>query len=179
MRLLKLHMRWPERQAMAGLSEEGIAFYNWLIETRANDPLVRGIGGPEDVERFLNLNRGVIQKSYVSQQDLREEDRIERKLRVLISQYNQQSKVFEGSHRGETVNLGMRGIRFSVPAPIGGDRILRLTVTPVGFPIRIFNLLADPCWIAEVDSHYHIGVRLRRIEDFETWSREFDDRFRN
>jgi len=176
-KLLKLHMKWPERDTKAGHADEGECFFNWLKQALPQDPLVMRLQGPAELQKFLEVNREVIDKSYQTQADLRAENRIPRKLRVLVSQYDHTSRKFEESHRGETVHLGVSGLRVKMSSPISGKQILRLTVTPVGFPIRIYNLLADPRWQGAFDDKYHFGVRLREVEDFETWVREFEQRF--
>ena len=170
-------MKWPDREAKAGHADEGECFLGWLKQTLPQDPLVNRLQGASELQKFLDANREVIEKSYQTQAELRAENRIERKLRVLVSQYNHTNRKFEESHRGETVNVGVSGLRVKMSSPISGKQILRLTVTPVGFPIRIFNLLADPRWQGAFDDNYHFGVRLREVEDFETWVREFEQRF--
>jgi hypothetical protein len=178
-RLLRLHRAGPERDGF-GDAEEGIeasAFLDWLKSSHAEVAVVKKLDRVEDVEAFLQATRKVRNSGRVSAG--RQEDRIPNSVQVLLNIAECETDLGQvGSPTiGHTIDLCPHGLCVFNQQELPTDAVLRLTITAVGFPIAIYNLVGDPRWAASDDEGQRMGIQILEAQDFSRWEREFPRRF--
>ncbi len=181
-KLLRLYSQWPGRSQFAGTPGEALLFYKWLFEQHNVRSEVQALDSTDDVQQFLDQNQHVFsraQRQAPKVDNLRREPRIPTHVQVLINvaeSENHMGMVGISTH-GHTLDIGLHGLRMKADRVIPEDSILSLSISPAGFPVTIYNLVADPRWVAEGRDGFLMGVKIVEEKDFERWKSDFGARF--
>ena len=181
LRLIKLHKTWPDRDRFVGAPGEALLFHKWLKKEYPEIPVVSEMKSVDVIKEFLAQYRHTLKPVEKKEKvaNLRREPRIENQVSVLMkvkSCPTDISAVGRSSH-GKTLDLGLHGLRIRSSKEFPEDSEIDITITPKGFPLTLYSLIADPKWTEEQYPEFLMGFSLKESKDFERWQKEFGLRF--
>jgi hypothetical protein len=180
-KLLKLHLRWPDREMLRGSESEAFSFLKWLLSDYADLPEVNALQGIEEIEEFLMRNRGLLQdnteETPAKHYNARTEPRIENNIRVVLSvdECQENAELIGVTSNGRTLELGLHGMQISIDKeiPIGAILSLQLQTDERD----TFDLVGAVKWVSSSEDGQVLGLRIIESEGFEKWQRQFGEKF--
>jgi hypothetical protein len=180
-KLLKLHLRWPDREMLGGSESEAFSFLKWLLSDYAELPEVSALQGIEEIEEFLMRNSGLLQdnpeETPAKHYNSRTEPRIENNIRVVLSvdECQENAKLIGVTSNGRTLELGLHGMQISIDKeiPIGAILSLQLQTDERD----TFDLLGVAKWVSSSEDGQVMGLRIIESEGFQKWHRQFGEKF--
>jgi hypothetical protein len=180
-KLLKLHLRWPDREMLSGSESEAFSFLKWLLSDYAELPEVNAVQGIEEIEEFLMRNSGLLQdhteETPAKHYNARTEPRIENNVRVVLSvdECQENAELIGVTSNGRTLELGLHGMQISIDKeiPIGAILSLQLQTDERD----TFDLLGVSKWVSSSEDGQIMGVRIIESAGFKKWHRQFGEKF--
>jgi len=180
-KLLKLYTQWPGRSQFRGSPGEALLFYKWLFQQHSQRAEVQALDSTDDVSAFLKTNSRLFSADTGSQRadNHRREPRLPSHVQLLINVSESSSNIgMVGiATHGQAIDIGLHGLRLKSDRILPKDSVLSLTISPEGFPVTIYNLVADARWVAEGHEGFMMGVQIVEAGDFDRWKSEFGARF--
>lgn len=180
-KLLKLHLRWPERKRHAGKEDQAMAFYTWLFLNHHDRAEVIALDDVEFVQVFLDKNTHVLwptKKDEEKWANLRLEPRIENDVKVELTVTQCDDPTMVGIKiQGRTLDIGLHGMRIIVTENIPENTLLKLIVSKDEEKARSYQLNAKLRWGISLANGYLIGVKIDEDNEFNDWKSNFGAEF--
>ncbi len=174
-KLLKLHLRWPERDNHSK-SDEPMAFFKWLFLNHYERPEVELLQNVEDAQRFLQKNIKVLRARPTKEKRVnsRFEPRIGNDVQAVVSVdiCDENIELVGMNIDGRTLDLSLHGMRVSIETLLPEGSLLGLRIeTDRG---DIFYLKGESRWVRPFrDELLLVGIRIFETEGFEQWRDQF------
>ena len=180
-KLLKLHLRWPERKQFSGKEDEPIEFYKWLFVNHHDRPEVMELEDVELVGEFLIEYKHVLWPSPKQEEkmaNLRLEPRIENDVNVEITvMESSDPSLIKKTVAGRTLDLGLHGMRVTTELKIPVGSKLKLVVAKVPTSGNSYHLFGELRWNSDLAAGFLFGIKLEETEEFEIWREAFGAEF--
>lgn len=180
-KLLKLHLKWPDRRDHEGRDSEPKEFFKWLFINHHDKPEFAEISSEAMVEEFLVKNRHVLWPSSTDEEkfaNLRLEPRIECDAQAEITVVKSDDlSVIGSSTFGHTLDIGLHGMRLTINDAIPTGVFIKTRILSVSGTNRTYQLDAEVRWDTSLEDGHLIGVQLVEDGDYSDWRGNFGTDF--
>lgn len=180
-KLLKLHLKWPERRDWNGKPEQALEFYKWLFLNHHQRPEVMALEDLDVVEEFLGKNKHVLWPPLSEEEkwaNLRLEPRIENDVNINLTVHQCDDAAQIGRIiSGRTLDIGLHGMRITISELIPEGARLMVEARKDEDSAKVYQLVGESRWSVELEDGFLIGVQLEEDEGFEVWQADFGAEF--
>jgi len=187
-RLVKLHLQWPDRRQHLGSEQEAIEFFEYLFLNFHMDRDVMVLESVDDVLDLLKKNsrlltaKPAVKKTKSS--NARIEPRITNDAHVVVSVMSNSmisvnecadAELVAVTPSGRVLDVGLHGLRIVIDQEVPKDSQVALTVTTDAGDR--YELEAVVKWSRAIDDGQLIGFRILETAGFVAWQADFGAKF--